>query len=61
MSTQQPSPPDGRSGDREQLEELRAIRRELAALRRLVDEFAASYLNARFPHGKPADRWSRRT
>jgi hypothetical protein len=41
----------------EALEELRALRRELSALRRLFDEFAGSYLNAKFPFGKPHDRW----
>jgi hypothetical protein len=45
---------------REALEELHAIRVELAALRRLFDHFAGTFLNAKFPYGKPVDRWSRR-
>lgn len=45
---------------RDVLDELRATRRELAALRRLFDEFAGVYINARFPYGKPTDRWARR-
>jgi hypothetical protein len=49
--------PDSRT---EVLEVLRAIHRELVALRTRGDEFARSYLNARFPHGKPDDRWPRR-
>ena len=44
----------------ELLAELRATRRELAILRRLFDEFAGAFLNARFPFGKPADRWGQR-
>lgn len=40
--------------------ELREIRRELAILRRLFDQFAGAFLNAKFPYGKPGDRWRRR-
>ena len=40
--------------------ELRAIRGEQRALAILFDKFAAAYLNARFPHGKPTDQWGRR-
>ena len=40
--------------------ELRAIRAELAALRKLFDHFAGVLLNAKFPYGKPVDRWGRR-
>lgn len=29
-------------------------------LARNFDEFAAVYLNAKFPHGKPTDQWGRR-
>jgi hypothetical protein len=29
-------------------------------MRRLFDEFAGAYLNARFPFGKPTDKWARR-
>lgn len=32
---------------------------EIKALRRDFNEFARAYLNARFPYGKPTDRWSR--
>jgi hypothetical protein len=42
------------------LRELRALRQEQAALRRLFDEFAGAFLNARFPYGRPVDRWARR-
>ena len=48
------------AADEKTLEEMRAIRAELKALRRLLEEFAGTYLNARFPHGKPTDRWWRR-
>ena len=46
-------------GKREALAELRAIRAELAALRRLFDAFAGAFLNAKFRFGKPTDRWTR--
>jgi hypothetical protein len=47
--------------DHELLEELRAIRREQAALRRLLDSFCGAYLAAKFPYGDHAtDRWGRR-
>jgi hypothetical protein len=39
---------------------LRRILEELRALRALIDEFAGSYLNAKFPYGEPDDRWRRR-
>ena len=42
------------------VDEIRALRRELSALRRLFDEFAGSYLNAKFPFGRPHDRWRAR-
>jgi hypothetical protein len=42
------------------LNELQALRSELSALRRIFDEFAGTLLNARFPYGKPTDRWARR-
>jgi hypothetical protein len=41
-------------------EELRRIRAELSALRKLFDHFAGTFLNAKFPYGKPLDRWGRR-
>jgi hypothetical protein len=48
-------------GDHEELmAELRAIRDEQVSLCRLFDQFAGSYLNARFPYGKPTDRWPQR-
>lgn len=49
--------PDGKT---QALDELRAIRLELAALRKLVDTFAGIFLNSKFPFGKPTDRWGRR-
>jgi hypothetical protein len=42
------------------LHELRALREELRTMHRLFDDFARAYLNAKFPYGKPTDRWSRR-
>jgi hypothetical protein len=42
------------------LDELKAIRRELAAILRLFDHFADVFLNAKFRHGKATDRWARR-
>jgi hypothetical protein len=46
-------PQQRKQTDRDQLlEELRAIRREQAALRRLFDEFFGAFLNAKFPFGK---------
>jgi len=39
------------------LAELRAIRAEQAQLRRIFDHFCDVFLNARFPYGKPTDRW----
>ncbi len=44
---------------RELLEEMRALRREHTAFRKLFDEFCRAFLNARFPYGKPDDRWRR--
>jgi hypothetical protein len=44
----------------ELLTEVRAIRSQQEKLTRLLSEFAGSFLNARFPYGKPADRWPRR-
>ena len=54
-------PPNGQDTSRrdQALDELRAIRAELRAMRELFDEFARVYLNARFC-GQGADRWSRR-
>jgi hypothetical protein len=41
-------------------EELRLIRLELSAIRKIIDAFAGTYLNSRFPFGKATDRWFRR-
>jgi hypothetical protein len=46
--------------DKEVLEEMRATRREIAALRKLFDEFARVFLAAKFPYGRPTDRWAGR-
>jgi hypothetical protein len=46
--------------EQQALDELRALRAELAEFRRMFNDFAGAYLNARFPYGKPADRWPRR-
>jgi hypothetical protein len=45
--------------DSELLEEMRAIRREQAALRRLLDSAIGVFLNSKFPYGRPVDRWRR--
>ena len=42
------------------LRELRANREEIAELKKLFDEFARVFLDARFPYGRPTDRWGRR-
>ena len=39
---------------------LEAILLEQQRFRRLFEEFAGAYLNARFPFGTPRDRWRRR-
>jgi hypothetical protein len=41
-------------------ERLERIIRALERLERRFDEFAGTYLNARFPFGKATDRWARR-
>ena len=57
--------------DRALLAELVALLRDLIPLLRRADrrdtdearrrdEYRAAYLDARFPYGKPTDRWSRR-
>lgn len=61
METRRPDLSTRPSGEREKvLAEVQEMRREMAALRRLFDEFAGVFLNARFPFGKPTDRWARR-
>ena len=57
MAPKLPHPPE--EARAQALAELRAIREELVALRKLFDEFAGVFLNARFPYGKPTDRWER--
>jgi len=42
------------------LSELQAIKSELRLLRQLLDDFFATYLRAKFPFGKPTDRWAGR-
>lgn len=44
----------------ELLTELRAMREEQRQFRRLFDQFAYVYLNAKFPYGRATDRWHRR-
>jgi len=39
---------------------LKQMLAELRKLVALVDDFAGAYLDAQFPHGRPADRWARR-
>lgn len=34
--------------------------RELRRIRELLNEGIGTYLNAKFPYGKPNDRWGRR-
>ena len=51
-----PTPPD----PNELTEALQRVVIALARLERRLDEFADVYLNARFPYGKPTDRWRRR-
>ena len=41
-------------------EALRMLERRLARLERLLDEFCGAFLQAKFPFGRPVDRWSRR-
>ena len=53
-------PPTTPPTDPAVLAELRAVRLELAALRKLFDTFAGVFLNSKFPFGQPVDRWRRR-
>ena len=39
---------------------LLRIEASLKRIEKLFDEFAGVLLNARFPYGKPTDRWARR-
>jgi hypothetical protein len=43
----------------ELLEEQRATREAVERLDQRLDEFAGVLLNAKFPFGKPTDRWAR--
>jgi len=52
-------PPPRENDNSPTLEALKAIHRELVALRKVLDEFANVFLNARF-YGTGTDRWSRR-
>jgi hypothetical protein len=42
--------------DSEQIERLIRVLERIA---RTVDEYCGADLNARYPHGKPTDRWGR--
>lgn len=47
--------------DKQVLAELQALRLELRAIRRVLDEFCGAYLNAKFRFGDgKGDRWPRR-
>lgn len=46
--------------DSKALEELKAIRRAVESLADSVDAFARAFLDAKFPYGKPDDRWRAR-
>lgn len=48
---------NGKQPTPEQIERLIAA---IERFERKCDEFFGSYLNAKFPYGKPVDRWSRR-
>lgn len=39
---------------------LARLERRLARLERLLDEGIGAFLNAKFPYGRPTDRWRRR-
>lgn len=45
-------------GEKSNHDRLERIEKELRALRRILDEFAGAYLNAKFPFGRPNDRWA---
>ena len=44
----------------EAIEVLKEILDRLERLDDRFDEFAGTFLNAKFPHGKATDRWARR-
>lgn len=47
--------------ERKQLEpeQIERLIRTIERFEKRFDEFAAAFLNARFPYGKPVDRWRR--
>jgi hypothetical protein len=47
--------------ERKQLdsEQIERLIQTLERFDKRFDEFAAAFLNARFPYGKPVDRWRR--
>jgi hypothetical protein len=44
----------------QQLEQIERLIRVIERLEERFDQFAGAFLNARFPYGKPVDRWRRR-
>jgi hypothetical protein len=42
-------------------EQVERFIEEVKQLRTLLNEFAGVFLKARFPHGKPTDRWGGRS
>jgi hypothetical protein len=52
-TTNVPGPPK----DDKKLDELRGIRLELASFRKVFEDFAVAYLDAKFPHGRATDRF----
>ncbi len=61
-NTRPSAPPRNRPPaiDDDLLAEVRGIRLALVKLTEVLDAFAGVFLNTRFPHGKPTDRWGRR-
>jgi hypothetical protein len=41
------------------VEAILRLERRVARLERLLDEAVGTFLNAKFPYGKPIDRWRR--
>jgi hypothetical protein len=60
MEHNRTNPPPPRRTEDATLVELRAIRKILDGFTQRFDEFARVYLDAKFPYGKPWDRWGRR-
>jgi hypothetical protein len=42
-------------------EQVERFIEEVKQLRTLLDEFSGVFLSAKFPYGKPTDRWGRRS